>query len=176
MRRIVPLSACVLLFLWTGSHREQAFAGQSDRGAQPALDNGPRGEVTKFAFDKSRIFPGTVRDYWIYVPRQYDPSKPACLYVGQDGVQFNAPVVFDNLIARHEMPVTIGVFIMHGRVKAESTNALDRFNRSYEYDGLGDNYARFVLNDILPEVQKKATADGRPIHLSKDANDHAIGG
>jgi len=136
----------------------------------------PKGEVTKYSFDKSVVFPGTTRDYWVYVPRQYDPAKPACLYVGQDGVQFNAPVVFDNLIARHEMPVTIGVFIMHGRVKANSTNALDRFNRSCEYDGLGDNYARFVLEEILPEVEKKKTADGRPIRISKDPNDHGIGG
>jgi gluconolactonase len=136
----------------------------------------PQGEVTKYTFDNSRIFPGTTRDYWVYVPRQYDPAKPACLYVGQDGVQFKATNVFDNLMARHEMPVTIGVFIMHGRVKADSTNALDRFNRSYEYDGLGDNYARFVLEEILPEVEKKSTADGRPIRFSQDPNDRAIGG
>jgi len=136
----------------------------------------PKGEVTQYSVDNSEIFPGTTRDYWVYVPRQYDPAKPACLYVGQDGVQFKAPVVFDNLIARHQMPVTIGVFIMHGRVKANSTNVLDRFNRSYEYDGLGDNYARFVLEEILPEVEKKSTGDGRPIHISQDPNDHAIGG
>jgi gluconolactonase len=139
-------------------------------------DGVPAGEVVKYSFDNSRIFPGTTREYWVYVPRQYDPHKPACLYVGQDGVQFKAPVVFDNLIARHEMPVTIGVFIMHGRVKADSTNVLDRFNRSYEYDGLGDNYARFLLEEILPEVEKKSTADGRPIHLSQDPNDRGIGG
>jgi enterochelin esterase-like enzyme/sugar lactone lactonase YvrE len=136
----------------------------------------PQGEVAKYTFDHSRIFPGTTRNYWIYIPRQYDPAKPACLYVGQDGVQFKAPVVFDNLIARHEMPVTIGVFIMHGRVKAESSDALDRFNRSYEYDGLGLNYARFLLEEILPEVERQHAADGRPIHLSTDPNDHAIGG
>src|SRR5579883_826494 len=78
----------------------------------------PKGEVTKYTFEGSRIYPGTVRDYWIYVPRQYDPAAPACLYVGQDGVGFNAPAAFDRLIAAKEMPVTIGVFVMHGRVKA----------------------------------------------------------
>ena len=50
----------------------------------------PKGEVTKYTFDQSKIFPGTVRDYWVYVPRQYDPAKPACLHVNQDGIQFNA--------------------------------------------------------------------------------------
>lgn len=136
----------------------------------------PKGEVRTNVFDTSAIFPGTTRAYWIYVPQQYDPSHPACLYVCQDGVLYNAPVVFDNLIARHEMPVTIGVFVMHGKVKAESNKALDRYNRSYEYDGLGDNYARFLLEELLPEVEKQKTADGRPIHLSTNANDRAIAG
>jgi sugar lactone lactonase YvrE/enterochelin esterase-like enzyme len=136
----------------------------------------PKGEVTKYTFDQSKIFPGTVRDYWVYIPKQYDPATPACLYVNQDGVQFNAPAVFDQLIHKKQMPVTIGVFVMHGRVKAPSDQALDRFNRSYEYDGLGDNYARFLLNELLPEVEKKSAADGRPIRLSREANDRGIGG
>lgn len=139
-------------------------------------DDVPKGEVTKYQFDHSKVFPGTVRDYWIYVPKQYDPSKPACLYVNQDRIQFNAPAVFDDLIAKGEMPVTIGVFVTHGRVPAPDEKALDRFNRSYEYDGLGGNYARFLLEELLPEVESKTTADGRPIRLSKDGNDRAIGG
>src|SRR5437867_12462903 len=95
----------------------------------------PKGEVLKLSFDQSKIFPGTARDYWIYVPAQYVPEKPACLYVNQDGIQSEAPTVFDNLIHKKEMPVTIGVFVMHGRVKAADANAaLDRFNRRYEHD------------------------------------------
>jgi sugar lactone lactonase YvrE/enterochelin esterase-like enzyme len=136
----------------------------------------PKGEVLKLSFEKSQIFPGTVRDYWVYVPQQYDPAKPACVYVNQDGIQYNAPAVFDELIHKGEMPVTIGVFVMHGRVKAASDQALDRFNRSYEYDGLGDNYARFLLDELLPEVEKQRTSDGREIRLSKEGNDRAIGG
>src|SRR4029453_2087453 len=86
-------------------------------------------------------------------------------------------LVLNNLIAKGDMPVTIGVFVMHGRVKAlDSEKALDRFNRSYEYDGLGDNYARFILDELLPEVEKKTTSDGRAIKLSKSGNDRAIGG
>ena len=136
----------------------------------------PKGEVVKYTFDQSKIFPGTVRDYWIYVPQQYDPAKPACVFVCQDGVQYKAPEVFDKLIHSKEMPVTIGVFIMHGRVKAESDKSLDRFNRSYEYDGLGDNYARFLLEELLPDVETKSAKDGRAIKLSKDGNDRCIGG
>ena len=141
-----------------------------------ADDAAEKGEVTRYVFEQSKIFPGTYRDYWIYVPRQYDPTKPACLYVNQDGVQYNAPAVFDELIRKKEVPVTIGVFVMHGRVKANSDQALDRFNRSFEYDGLGDNYARFLLEELLPEVEKKTAADGRAIRLSKDANDRCIAG
>src|SRR5437870_2575106 len=150
--------ACFLLLLVLGSST-----------AMPADDPpaAPKGEVMKFSFDKSKVFPGTVRDYWVYVPRQYDSAKPACVHVNQDGVQFNAPVVFDELIHKKEMPITIGVFVMHGKVKAPREKALDRFNRSYEYDGLGDSYARLLLDELLPEVQTKATADGRAIKLSK---------
>ncbi|WP_332369195.1 alpha/beta hydrolase [Spirosoma telluris] len=144
--------------------------------AQPQ-EGVPKGEVLKFTFDTSKIFPGTWREYWVYVPAQYQPSQPACVYINQDGVQWQAPAVFDNLIHKKEMPVTIGVFVMHGRVKAANPNeALDRFNRSFEYDGLGDKYARFLLEELLPDVETRKTSDGRAIRLSKNGNDRAIGG
>src|SRR5262245_53093393 len=137
----------------------------------------PKGEVLTFTFENSKIFPGTWREYSVYVPAQYKPDKPACVYVNQDGLQWQANVVFDNLINKKEMPVTIGVFVMHGRARAANADAaLDRFNRSYEYDGLGDNYVRFILDEILPDVETKKTSDGRPIRLSKNGNDRAIGG
>ncbi len=103
----------------------------------------PKGELTRYTFDQSKIFPGTTREYWVYVPRQYDASKPACVHVNQDGVQFNAPEVFDRLIAEGSMPVTIGIFVRPGEMKPKSKDALSRYNRSYEYDGLGDAYAAF---------------------------------
>src|SRR5688500_15631729 len=91
--------------------------------AAAAQQPAPKGEVTKYTFDRSKIFPGTVRDYWVYVPKQYDPAKPACVHVNQDGIQYNAPAVFDELIHKKEMPVVVGVFVMHGRVKAPSDQA-----------------------------------------------------
>jgi sugar lactone lactonase YvrE/enterochelin esterase-like enzyme len=141
-----------------------------------ADDPPPKGEVTKYTFEGSKIFPGTVRDYWVYVPKQYDPAKPACVHVNQDGIQNKAPEVFDQLIANKELPVIIGVFIRPGEVKATAPTALNRFNRSFEYDGLGDSYARFLLEELLPEVEKKTTSDGRAIRLSHDGNDRSIGG
>lgn len=145
-----------------------------DSKVQPGV---PQGELIKFEFTGSKIFPGTSREVTIYVPRQYDPAKPACVYVNQDGVQWNAPTVFDNLIARGELPVIVGVFVRPGAVKSlDPKVALDRFNRSFEYDGLGDAYARFVLEEILPAVEAKTTTDGRVIKLSQSGNDRAIGG
>src|SRR4030095_13717944 len=137
----------------------------------------PKGEMLKFTFDQSKIFPGTWRECWVYIPAQYKADKPACVYVNQDGIQWEASTVFDNLIYKKEMPVTIGVFVTPGRVMADSgSNALDRFNRSFEYDGLSDGYCRFIVTEILPEVEKKKTSDGRAIILSKSGNDRAIGG
>jgi len=172
----ISTSISVLLFLLL------VVSAQTTNNYQPGPDSKPqpgvpKGEVIKLSFDKSKIFPDTIRDYWIYVPAQYKPDKPACVFVMQDGIRWEAPTVFDNLINKKEIPITIGVFISPGVVKAADGNvALDRFNRSFEYDGLGDNYARFLLEELLPDVETKKTADGRAIHLSHDGNDRLIAG
>jgi sugar lactone lactonase YvrE/enterochelin esterase-like enzyme len=131
----------------------------------------PKGEVVKGEFDKSAVYPGTWREYWIYVPKQLDRAKPAPVMVFQDGLQYNAPVVFDNLIHKKTIPPIVGVFVMHGRVKAASGDALDRMNRSYEYDSVTGDYARFLVDELLPHV---AAAHG--VTLSTDPNDRAIAG
>ena len=128
----------------------------------------PKGQVTKYQWS-SRIFPGTVRDYWIYVPAQYDAAKPACLMVFQDGGtyvssngQFRVPAVFDNLIQKKEMPLTIGLFLNPGEVPPAEQNQKARSNRSFEYDSLGDLYARFLLEEILPAVEKSYNITKNP--------------
>ena len=137
--------------------------------------NVPKGVVTRHTWT-SKIFPGTVRDYWVYVPAQYKPEKPACLMVFQDGGGYatetgawRVPVVFDNLIHKREMPVTIAILINPGVLPALGGGQPAQFNRSFEYDGLGDRYARFLIEEILPEV-------GKEYRLSSDPNDRAIGG
>ena len=168
MRRASLRSIAIAIALSNLLHTAVLRADDS----QPA-DAVPKGEVSKHSFDQSKVFPGTVRDYWIYIPKQYDPAKPACLYVNQDGIQYRAPAVFDELIHKKEIPVLIGVFINPGRVKAPGSAALDRFNRSFEYDGLGADYVRFLQEELLPEVEKKTTSDGRSIRLSPAGNDRA---
>jgi len=135
----------------------------------------PQGTVTKHRFTTSKVFPGTVRDYWIYVPKQYTGKTPAAVMVFQDGGSyvntkgsFRVPIVFDNLIAKGDMPVTIGIFINPGVVPA-SKGGKPRRNRSYEYDSLGDLYAQFILSEILPTV-------GQKYKLTKDPAGRAIGG
>ncbi|GEP41226.1 alpha/beta hydrolase [Brevifollis gellanilyticus] len=122
----------------------------------------PKGEVIQMpAWKDSKIYPGTTRDWWIYVPAQYKKETPAAVMVFCDGAgfvkrdgQFRVPNVFDNLIAKGEMPVTIGIFIQPGTFPTSNPKEKARSNRSFEYDSLGDLHARFLLEEILPAVAK----------------------
>lgn len=125
----------------------------------------PKGKLTQMPSWRSTIFPGTTRDWWVYVPAQYNPANPAAVMVFQDGAaarQYVVPV-FDNLIAKGDMPVTVGIFIEPGGRK------MPRDNRSFEYDTLSDQYARFLLEEILPETEKL-------VRLRRDAAGRAIAG
>lgn len=136
----------------------------------------PKGTITAHKWT-SKIFPGTVRDYWIYVPAQYKAGTPAPVMIIQDGggmvredgPGYKFPVVFDNLIHKGEMPAVIGIFINPGVLPAASAEAQGRYNRSLEYDGLGDRYARFLIEEILPEV-------GTSYSLSTDPDHYGLAG
>ncbi len=153
-----------------------ALAGDGDYqfGPDSQVKEGvPRGKVTKHEW-KSEVFPGTVRNYWVYLPAQYDASKPACVMVFQDGGNyvkqdgdFRVPIVFDNLIHRGEMPVTIGIFIDPGEIPPAKEGEKAVRNRSFEYDTLSQQYAKLHLEEILPAVGKEykltGEASGRAI-------------
>jgi len=148
---------------------------------EPGPDSKPQADVPKgttfqFKFEASKIFPGTSRTITVYVPAQYRGDQPACVYVGLDSLGFNVPVVFDNLIHRGEMPVTIAIGVSPGTVASASEKENPRFNRSVEFDGLNDSLARCIAGEIFPEVEKRQTAGGLPIKLSRDPNDHCAGG
>lgn len=157
----------------------------------------PKGKVEQQPKWLSKLFPGTERDWWIYVPAQYDPATPANVMIFQDGGgpvnvtgEMRVPVVFDNLIHKKEMPVTIGIFINPGVLPSTDMSTIEvdvpgkdgapakkekrpikqpRQNRSFEYDSVGDRYARFLIEEILPEVEKKYT-------LTKDPAGRALCG
>src|SRR6188768_315865 len=136
----------------------------------------PKGTVTKHVWTGSTVYPGTTHDYWIYVPSQYVAGKPAAVMVFQDGSgfvnetgSFRVPIVFDNLIHKGEMPVTIGIFISPGILPASDASEQARFYRSHEYDAVNGRYARFLMDEILPAVGKSYT-------LTNDPNLRAISG
>ncbi|QDV24321.1 alpha/beta hydrolase-fold protein [Aureliella helgolandensis] len=133
----------------------------------------PTGKV-EGPFDlTSELYPGTTRQYWVYVPAQYDAAKPACTMIVQDGLNrakdWRIPQICDTLIHSQEMPITIGIFVTPGIVPASRENAQPRFNRSFEYDSLGDRYARFLLEELIPAVSKS-------YNLSTDPNDRMLAG
>ena len=172
-----PVFTSSLTFLFVVVHlasvsvaQDENYPEHPDSVVNPSV---PQGKLLDPFVWKSSIYPGTERNVQLYIPSQYDPDKPACVFVVQDGIgranEWRLPTVMDNLIAVGDMPVTIGIFIEPGVVPALNDNAQPRFNRSFEYDGLGDRYARFLEQEILPHVAKSYS-------LSSDPNDRAIGG
>jgi gluconolactonase len=141
----------------------------ADSQAQPSV---PKGELLKAEFTASTIYPGTFREYFVYIPAGLDRRAPAPVMVFQDAVQYNAPIVFDNLIARKAIPAMVGVFVQPGRVRSGRGDAArDRMNRSAEYDTFSDAYARFLLEELLPHIEKT-----HGVALTKDPNARAIAG
>lgn len=165
-RTFVPLALGAIL-------RGEEYPYGPDSSRQPGV---PQGAVTKHVWTTSKIYPGATHDYWIYVPAQYTPAKPAAVMVFQDGSGFvnetghsRVPIVFDNLIHKGEMPVTIGVFVSPGVLPARNANEQARFYRSYEYDAVTGRYAQFLHDEILAEA-------GKSYNLTNDPNLRAISG
>src|SRR3954466_5511398 len=134
----------------------------------------PKGVVTKHKLAPGKFYPGTPHDYSIYVPAQYDAAKPAPFMIFMDGSgslnnSVRVPVVFDNLIAKKDLPPLIGIFVDPGVLPAVSEQVQSRFERVFEYDSLSDRYSRFLLEELIPEVAGK-------YGLSQDPDDRAISG
>lgn len=173
------LCACVVIASLFGGASLAMAEQHYEHGPDSVRRDGvPRGTVTEHQWLDSKVFPGTIRRYYVYVPAQYTPDRPAALMVFQDGHAYvdeqgdmRVPVVFDNLIDAGEMPVTIGVFVDPGHKKdelpAERGWDPQPENRSVEYDTLSADYAEFLLTEILPEVAKEYRftddPDGRAI-------------
>ena len=155
---------------------QQAYNVRSpyDPAMQPVAKE-QQGEVMKFTIRDSERYPGTEREVLVYVPQQYDGTKPACLLVCMDGILYDATTVMDNLIASGEMPVPIGVFVNPGVVYDED-GVVVRYNRCKEFDSTDDTFAQFIEHEVLAIVEGMTTASGKRILLSQDANDRAITG
>jgi gluconolactonase len=130
-----------------------------------------KGELKNFTFATSTIFPGTVRQVTVFVPAQYDGSKPACVYVRTDGFNPTERALLETMIATKEIPVTIGIFVRPGDLPATVNNTMGRRNRCFEYDGVGDNNVRFLIDELLPFVAQEFH-----LKLSTSGNDRCIAG
>jgi enterochelin esterase family protein len=147
-----------------------------DHFAQPDV---PKGRLAGPYEFHSEVFTGTVRQYWVYVPSQYDGEQPASLLVFQDGQRatnplgpLRVPQVMENLIARGAMPVTIGLFVTPGHTAPSYPDDLGMSNpnhRAEEYDALNDRYAQFLIDELIPHVAKNYV-------LTSDPEQRAIGG
>jgi len=133
-----------------------------------------KGTVTKYVLKPGKYYPGTPHNYSVYVPAQYDASKPTPFMIFLDGSGalsdgVRAPVVFDNLIAKHDLPPMIGIFIDPGVLPTVTDAAQNRYERIFEYDSLSPRFSDFLLTELIPEV-------ARSYNLSKNPDDRAIEG
>lgn len=167
-RWTLSLIGCCLIAVFIASDEARC---QSEKPAEPQryelgressrIDGTPEGRVTKHLWT-SRVFEGTTRDYYVYVPAQYDANKPTAVMVFQDGHayvnktgDFRVPIVFDNLIHQGDIPPIIGIFVDPGHVGEPLPEVRWRAsNRSFEYDTLSNQYSKLILDEILPEVAK----------------------
>ncbi len=131
----------------------------------------PQGTTKEFTFTESRIFPGTVRQVTVFVPAQYDGSKPACVSVKTDGYNPREKTLLEALIASKEMPVTVGVFVRPGDLPSPVPGTIGRRNRCFEYDAAGDDNVRFLVEELLPAVARRFD-----LRLSESGNDRCISG
>lgn len=149
----------------------------ADSLPQPGV---PKGQLIGPLEFRSKIIAGTVRRYWIYVPNNYSAKNPPNLLVFQDGQRainpqgpLNIPVVLDNLIAKGDIPPTLGVFITPGNTGTEhypdNLGTGNPNHRAPEYDALNDAYTRMLIEEILPEVAKS-------YKFTDDPKRRAIGG
>ncbi len=141
------------------------YTNGPDSYPQPGIS---AGTITEHVWSNSQVYPGIFRKYWIYVPPKADPKKPLALMIFQDGEgfvksngTFRAAVVMDNLIARGEMPPAAGLFVNPGRkIPVDETKRPE--NRGNEYDSLTNLYARLLIEELIPEVEKKVTLSTNP--------------
>lgn len=151
----------------------KVFGGRNDLMAYTpehyAKPGTPQGKLTPKLSHTSRIYEGMKADYWIYTPAQYQPGTPAAVMFWTDGeVHINrdsgsrALNVWDNLTHEKKIPVMIQVLVSPGMQG-------ERRLRSVQYDSVDDRFARYVLEEILPEVAKTH-------NLRQDGYSRAIAG
>ena len=162
-----------------GERQRQRRPNNNDAFYQLTADSKPMEGVPQGKFSEAKIipsdvFPGTQHTYWVYVPAQYDPTKPTAVMVFNDGQAMMAEPgdvqahrVMDNLIFRREIPVMLGVFINPGR-RPDQPEPTPRdwgdrtTNRADEYNPPNENYGRVIVEELLPALKKEYNISPNP--------------
>lgn len=169
-------TTCLWLTAWATAYAQNGDGSYSFGPDSERHEGVPRGKVTKYHWE-SKAYDVTHRDYYVYVPAQYNSKTPAALMVFQDGHayvteegDFRTPIVFDNLIHQKVMPVTIGLFVDPGHnTEVMPENPFRNANRSSEYDELSDRYVSFLIEEIIADLEKT-------YNLANDSKMRAISG
>jgi hypothetical protein len=186
MKTITTVGCFVIaVAVWLAGPRAFGGVPQAPLSGLPALDYSlgedsqpqsgvAHGTLSRHILAPGKFFPGTSHNYQIYVPAQYDPSRPIAYMIFLDGSGYagnavRVPVVLDNLIAKRDVPPMIAMFLDPGVMPALSDEAQNRYERIFEYDSLTPRFANFLIEELVPEVAKT-------YNLSTDANDHGLAG
>lgn len=132
-----------------------------DSYPQPGVAKGQLSEKKVIA---SKIYPGMKADYWIYVSPGYDTTNGGPLMVWQDGQglaqgdrsRMRLFTVTENLVHQKRIPPMMHLMIAPG------VDANNRSMRSVLYDTVTNKFGRFLIEEVIPEVEKthKVRADG----------------
>jgi len=165
------------------THHYEYFVGGRGRGSYDVAgynpDSYPRDGVAKGTLSErktlaSKVYPGMSANYWVYVNAGADMVNGAPLMVWQDGetivgnadlLRLRLQIVTDNLVAKKLIPPMVHVLISPG----EGGEARGTRMRSIQYDTVSDRYGRYLLEEILPEVEKS-------YRVRKDAYSRAMAG
>lgn len=165
--RAAFLTCCLLLSLTAKAQEPYPLTPDSE------VQNVPHGTVEKTTLPPGQFYPGTPHTVSIYLPPNAGAEPlPYMVFLdgsGYLGGRMRAATVFDNLIAKHQLPPMVGIFIDPGVLPAIRPDAQNRYERVFEYDSLSNRYVNFLMQEVVPFVEKRHA-------LSKDPNAHAIGG
>lgn len=165
--RAALLTCCLLLSLTAKAQEPYPLTPDSE------VQDVPHGTVEKTTLPPGQFYPGTPHTVSIYLPPNAGTEPlPYMVFLdgsGYLGGRMRAATVFDNLIAKHQLPPMVGIFIDPGVLPAIRADAQNRYERVFEYDSLSNRYVNFLMQEVIPFVEQRHA-------LSKDPNAHAIGG
>jgi len=153
----------------SGAQAQIRYLESPDSLVQPGV---PKGDLLNFKFTSQKYYPGSTCNVAVYIPAQYTGEKSACLCVGYDGPGLQARNVFDNLIFKKQMPVTIGVWVGPSMILKPGQKKPVRYIRDYQYDSVNGDFGSYVINEVMPYIEQQKTALGKPILISPDPSDH----